>query len=447
MLVIEDDEEIRAQMDWALCHDYVVFQAGDRSKAIEVFLKEQPAVVTLDLGLPPHPNEAVEGLAVLEEVLEKDALAKVIVITGNSDRANALAAIERGAYDFLEKPVQVGILNVVIQRAAHVYRLETENRALQSRTGGEGFNDIIGASPPMQQVFETIRRVAATEIPVLVVGESGTGKELVARAIHGESARKNGPFIPINCGAVPENLIESELFGHEKGSFTGAHIQRKGLIESAQRGTLFLDEIGELPLPLQVKLLRFLQEQCIERVGGRVPIDVDARVIAATNIDLKHAVKNENFRDDLYYRLEGVTLTLPPLRERGSDIMLLAKAILEQSAQENEKKVHRFTRQAMAAIGSYHWPGNVRELKNRIERAVIMAKGRSLTAEDLEFSSAYAKYEGRTLKDARDGVEKEMIEWMLTKYRNNVSRAATSLGVSRPTLHQLLLKHGIVITR
>ena len=406
LLIVEDDEEIRAQMKWALAGDYAVWLTADRQAAMEVLRTERPAVVTLDLGLPPHPSDATEGLATLDEILEVDRLTKVIIISGNSDRTNALQAVERGAYDFIEKPVQVEILNIVLQRAVAMYRLEQENLALREREQDVAFHEIIGDSPPMQRVFETIRRVAGSDIAVLILGESGTGKELIARAIHRQSGRRDFPLIAVNCGAIPENLLESELFGHEKGAFTGAHAQRKGRIESAQGGTLFFDEVGELPMPLQVKLLRFLQEQHVERIGGREAIAVDVRMIAATNTDLAKAMRAGRFREDLYYRLEGVTIVAPPLRERGADIELLAKALLQRYADEYKKPLPPFTEQAINAIQRYNWPGNVREMENRIKRAVMMAEGRKLTLDDLELGTPSAKCEGRTLKEVRETVEK-----------------------------------------
>ena len=443
LLIVDDDEEIRTQMKWALARDYDVHLAEDRKTALEIFKRERPAVVTLDLGLPPRPREVEEGFLTLGEILELDALIKVIVITGRAEKEHALKAIGQGAYDFLCKPVQVDELKVIIRRALHVCRLEQEHRELQRRLGQESFEEMLGSSPRIKEVFVAIRKVATTDAPVLIVGESGTGKELVARAIHRQGARNAGPFVAINCGAIPENLLESELFGHEKGSFTGAHIQRKGRIESAQCGTLFLDEIAELSLPLQVKLLRFLQEHKVERVGGRTEIPVDARVIAATNMDLKKALGEGRFREDLYYRLSVVTISVPPLRERGEDILLLAKALLQKYSAENKKKISGFGRQTITALESYRWPGNVRELENRIKRAVIMAEGQRVTPEDLELASPYAKYAGRSLKEAREAMEKGIIQRALAKNKGNVTQTATELGISRPTLHDLIEKLGI----
>jgi two-component system NtrC family response regulator len=442
LLIIDDDEEIRTQMKWALAQDYEVFMAEDRQSALGVLKAQRPAVVTLDLGLPPHPRGVEEGFGTLSDILQEDASAKVIVITGREEREHALEAIGQGAYDFFRKPIQVDELKVIIRRALYVYQLEQEYRELQ-QFRDDTFEEMLGASPQMQEVFATIRRVATTDTPVLIAGESGTGKELVARAIHRRSRRHEGPFHVINCGAIPENLLESELFGHEKGAFTGAHTQRKGRIELAQSGTLLLDEIGECPLSLQVKLLRFLQEHQMERVGGRETLTVDARVLAATNRNLQQAMREGQFREDLYYRVGVVNIGLPPLRERGEDILLLANALLRRYALENQKKVVGFNRQALATLQTYGWPGNVRELENRIKRAVIMAEGPRVAPEDLELTSTHTPYEGRTLREAREALEKDLIQRVLAKNKGNITRAAAELGVSRPTLHELLTKYGI----
>ena len=443
LLIVDDDEEIRTQMKWALAQEYEVGIAEDRPSALKMFHAERPAVVTLDLGLPPHPRDMEEGLRTLSEILQEDTDAKVIVITGRDGREYALQAIGQGAYDFFRKPIQLDELKVILRRALHVYQLEQEHRALQQRLYSQAFEEMLGTSPQMQDVFTTIHKVAHTEASVLIVGESGTGKELVARAIHRQSGRRDAPFVAINCGAIPENLLESELFGHEKGAFTGAHVQRKGRIESAQGGTLFLDEIGELSLPLQVKLLRFLQEHQLERVGGREPIMVDTRVLAATNVDLNQAMAEGRFRDDLYYRLGVIIVALPPLRERGEDVLLLAKALFQRYTAEGKNKITGFTRQALSALQSYHWPGNVRELENRIKRAVIMAQGTRLTPGDLDLESPFAKYAGQGLRAAREALEKELIQRVLARHNGNVTRTAAELEVSRPTLHELISKYAI----
>jgi len=443
LLIVEDDSSIATQMKWALSKDYVVLLAEDRPSALEILKRERPSVVALDLGLPPLPTEVKEGFLALTEILSQDRLAKVIVITGQGEKDYALEAIGEGAYDFFCKPIQLEEFKVVLTRAFYISQLEHEYRKLKQQLREESFEGMLGTSPQMQQVFSSIRKVATAEVPVLIVGESGTGKELVAHAIHKISSRKEYPFIVINCSAIPEALLESELFGHEKGAFTGAHIQRKGRFEMAQGGTIFLDEIGELSLPLQVKLLRFLQEQKIERVGGREEIAVNARVLAATNKDLKKALKEGQFREDLYYRLGVVTLSLPPLRERKEDIVFLATALLQKFGLDNEKKITGFTHPAIQTIETYAWPGNVRELENRIRRAVIMAEGSKITPEDLELSASGTKFEGRTLKEAREALERELITRSIGANKGNLSHVATELGISRPTLYEIMEKLGI----
>jgi two-component system NtrC family response regulator len=443
LLIVDDEEDIRTQMKWALAQDYQVFLAGDRESAMEVVGKEQPPVVTLDLGLPPRPAHVEEGFAALAEMLSADSFIKVIIITGRGEKEHALKAVGEGAYDFLYKPVEIDELKVVLKRAFYIGSLEREHHLLQRQIGEGGFQGMLGGSPQMQEIFSIVRKVATTDAPVLIEGESGTGKELVAQAIHRLSPRKESPFIVINCGAIPETLLESELFGHEKGAFTGAHIQRKGRIEAARGGTLFLDEIGELSLGLQVKLLRYLQEQVIERIGGREQIRVDARVITATNRDLKQAMKTGAFREDLYFRLAVVSIQMPLLRDREGDIFMLAKAFLNRYAEEAKRKISGFTNQAMRAIENYSWPGNVRELENRIKRAVIMAEGNKISPADLELGMQHARDEYLNLKEAREAMEKEMIQKALTKTKDNVTRAAEALGISRPTLYELMEKLGI----
>ncbi len=443
LLIVDDDEEICLQMKWALAQTYEVFTAEDRGQALALFKAEQPPLVTLDLGLPPQPRDMAEGFRTLGDILQADPHAKVIVITGREEREHALHAISQGAYDFFRKPIQLDELQVILRRAWQVSQLEREHRLLQQRLHGQAFEEMLGTSPQMQEVFATINRVANTDASVLIVGESGTGKELVARAIHRQSARGEAPFVAINCGAIPENLLESELFGHEKGAFTGAHTQRPGRLELAQGGTLFLDEIGDLPQALQVKLLRFLQEHQLERVGGRTPITVDTRILAATNVDLQQAMADGRFREDLYYRLGVVVIALPPLRERGEDVLVLAQALLQRYADESNRKITGFSRQAVRTLQSYSWPGNVRELENRIKRAVIMAQGPRIMPVDLDLASPYAKYQGQSLREAREAVEKELIQRALARHQGNMTRTAAELGVSRPTLHELVSKHGL----
>jgi two-component system, NtrC family, response regulator len=443
LLIVDDDQEIRTQMKWALDPDYEVILAEDRAGALETFKADRPVVTLLDLGLPPHPNSCEEGLAALSGLLAIDKEAKIIVISGQSERKNAIQAVAAGACDFLCKPVDVDELKLILHRSIYVMNLESEYREMERKLRADVFENMLGTSPQMQGVFAFIRKVAATDAPVLLLGESGTGKEMAASAIHRCSSRRDGPFITINCNAIPENLLESELFGHEKGAFTGAHLQRKGLMESAGQGTLFLDEIGELPLPIQVKLLRFLQEQRFQRVGGRQEIQIDTRVIAATNVDLKEAVAKGRFREDLYFRLAVVVIKLPPLRDRGEDVNLLARGFLQQFAVQSEKPSLTFAPDARRAIRQHSWPGNVRELQNRIKRAVIMADGKRVTASDLELSDGTELIRGATLKEARENVERELVEQALKKHSGKISSAAAELGVSRPTLYELMDKLGI----
>jgi two-component system NtrC family response regulator len=426
-----------------LTGDHEVYVAGDRPTALEVFKRERPPVVTLDLGLPPETAGVEEGFRTLENLLENDPLSKVIILTGRKEKEHALEAIGRGAYDFLTKPVDLDELRVIIRRGVHVAQLERECRQLQSRIGQEPFEGMLGTSPQMAHVFDTIRKVADTEASVLITGESGTGKELAALAIHLRSARRNGPFVVINCGAIPETLLESELFGHEKGAYTGAHVQRRGRLELAHGGTLFLDEIGEFPPHLQAKLLRFLEERRIERLGGREQIPVNVRVVAATNTDLNQALSAGRFREDLYYRLGVIMISMPPLREREGDIELLAKSFLQRYAAEAQTHVNGFTPKALRALVNHTWSGNVRELENRIKRAVILADGKKVTPKDLELTSPYAKYDGQSLREARDSLDKALIQQALVRNKSNLTRTASDLGISRPTLYELMDKLSI----
>ncbi|HEX3628134.1 MAG TPA: PEP-CTERM-box response regulator transcription factor [Verrucomicrobiae bacterium] len=439
LLIVEDDEEIRTQMKWALGKDYELQLVENRASAVEAFRSSRPAVVLLDLGLPPRAGSPEEGLAALSEILALDRLAKVIIVTGQSEKEIALQAVGVGAYDFLCKPIEMDELKLVLKRCFHVAGLEREYRAMRELLQGDSFEGMLGNSRPMQAVFDAIRKVATTDVPVLILGESGTGKEMVARAVHQRSNRKNGPFVPINCSAIPETLLESELFGHEKGAFTGAHIQRKGRIESAAGGTLFLDEIGEIPTQLQVKLLRFLQEQRIARIGGRDEFHVDTRVVTATNADLKKNMGAGTFREDLFYRLSVVQICMPPLRERENDITLLAQAFLNRFASQIPKKGLAFDRDAIRSINAHQWPGNVRELENSVRRAVIMAEGKHLTAKDMGLTSAVTGNVA-TLKSAREALEREFIQRALRKHAGKITAAATDLGVSRPTLYELMDK-------
>jgi two-component system NtrC family response regulator len=445
LLIVDDDEAIRTQMKWALSEDYEVCFAQDRQEALVAFEAKSPAVTLLDLGLPPSPNECDEGMAVLSNILGIDNTAKVIIISGQGEKRNAIEAVGAGAYDFLCKPVEMEELRLLLRRCIHVVELEKEYHKLQQSQRSDVFEDMLGTSPQMQAVFALIRKVAATNAPVLLLGESGTGKEMAAAAIHRRSLRKDGPFVAINCNAIPENLLESELFGHEKGAFTGAHLQRKGLLETATGGTLFLDEIGELPAAIQVKLLRFLQEQRLQRVGGRQEIQVDTRLVAATNADLEKLIDNGKFREDLYFRLAVVTIRLLPLRERGEDVVFLAREFLQRFANQNGGAKMAFAPDALRAISCYSWPGNVRELQNRVKRGVIMASGSRITAKDLELERdrSVASSAATTLRQAREHVEREMIEQALKRHSGKITAAAADLGISRPTLYELMEKLGI----
>ena len=443
ILIVDDDAEIRTQMKWALTQDYEVLSAEDGSGALNIFETNRPVVTLLDLGLPPRPNESEEGLAVLTQLLAVESTAKVIIISGQSDKKNALLAVGAGAYDFLCKPIEIEELKLLLRRCVYVAELEKENREMQQSLRADMFEDMVGTSPQMQGVFAFIRKVAATNAPVLLLGESGTGKEMAALAIHRRSLRKEKPFIAINCNAIPENLLESELFGHEKGAFTGAHLQRKGLIESAAGGTLFLDEIGELPLGIQVKLLRFLQDQIFQRVGGRQEIRMDTRVVAATNTDLKQAISEGKFREDLYFRLAVVIINLPPLRERGEDVVLLGQQFLQRFAVVNGKKSLVFAPETLRVLNRHTWPGNVRELQNRIQRAVIMADGKRISIADLELNELADPLPTASLKQARENVEREMVQQALKRNSGKITSAAAELGISRPTFYELMEKLGI----
>ncbi|RNC69617.1 MAG: PEP-CTERM-box response regulator transcription factor [Desulfuromonadales bacterium] len=450
LLIVDDNEDIRRQLRWGIGKEYTLLLAADGAEALELFRKQRPQVVTLDLGLPPHEDSSEEGFRCLGEMLRIAPDVKVIVITGNEGRENAVRAVQMGAYDFYQKPIDLNELKVIIKRAFHLQTLEDENRRLQNALEGrEGeMKGILGQCSEMQQVFSTIRKVAASDISVLVFGESGTGKELVARAIHTMSLRKDGPFIPINCGAIPENLLEAELFGHEKGAFTGALARVQGKVEYAHKGTLFLDEIGELPLNLQVKLLRFLQEKVIQRVGGREDIAIDARIIAATNVDILRAMEEGKFREDLYYRIGVVAITLPPLRSRGDDIMLLANLFLKRFSNEFKRKIKGYSATARDYMEAYDWPGNVRELENKVQRAVLMSSTSVIEPDDLGFSGRpvsrkASSAESSTLREARERVEQEMIRAAIASSKGNIAKASEELGISRPTMYDLMRKHGI----
>ena len=442
LLVVDDDAGLSRQLRWAF-DDCDVVLANARESAIALVKKERPSVVLLDLGLPPDPHGPTEGLATLEGILAVAPEAKVIVMSGQTQREYAVQAVARGAYDFYQKPIEIETLSLIVSRAFQLFSLEDENRKLVSSATEMPLPGLITANPKMLQVCQQLRRFAPSEVTILLLGESGTGKELFARAAHSLSNRAAKPFIPINCAAIPEHLLESELFGHEKGAFTGAIKSTIGKVEMADGGTLFLDEIGDLPLPLQAKLFRFLQERVIERVGGRRQIAVDIRIVCATNQDLAKRITTGVFREELYYRLNEVTIQIPPLRERPDDAVVLAHHFLRQFAAEQQRPVRGFASQALAAISSYSWPGNVRELENRIRRAVVAAQGSSVGPLDLDLAMGQESSETMTLKQSRDKAERQAVSRAMIESEGNVSRAAKLLEVSRPTLYQLLREHEI----
>ncbi len=446
ILIVEDETSMAKQLKWGLADIYEVSVAGDARQAMEIIDARPPLVVLLDLGLPPDPDGATEGIRLLEKITGVPRPLKVIVITGNTHKDIAVKAISKGAYDYHQKPVNIEELKIVLKRACYLSRLEHHVTELEEAvTGKTTIEGMIATSKPMLELFERARRVARTGYPVLIQGQSGTGKERLARAIHQMGDRSERPLVIVDCGAIPENLLESELFGHEKGSFTGAHARQIGKLERAQHGTVVLDEIGELPLTLQVKLLRFLQEGTIERIGGKEPIRVDARVIAITNVDLTRAVKDGVFREDLYYRLNVVPLYVPALKERPEDIPVLAKHFLDTYSQEIGPKFRGFSSAAMDAITSYDWPGNVREMQNRIRRGVVMAEGDRIEPRDIDLESIGG--ETKSLREIRDEAEIAAISLALARNNYNITRAATDLDISRPTLHDLIKKHDITIQK
>jgi two-component system NtrC family response regulator len=440
LLIVDDDEAIRNQMKWAFAGDYQLEFAWDSSSLLAGLERCTPAVVTLDLGLPPDPRNATEGLKLLREIHTRHPSAQVIVITGNPDKENALKAIDLGATDYYSKPVDLDELGVSIRRAVHIYQLETDLAHARDQET-TAFGQMLGQSKAMGQVFHVIRRVAPSEEPVLIDGESGTGKELVARAVHQGSLRSKGPFVPVNCGAIPESLFEGELFGHEAGAFTDAKHSHKGLIERADGGTLFLDEIGEMPLPLQPKLLRFLQSGEVQRLGGRGERQVSVRVVSATNCNLEEMVREGRFREDLFYRVKVVGITLPPLAQRKADIPLLANHFLRVAEGQSGHGRLAFTDGVMEAMAQYPWPGNVRELENRIRSAAVMADNGLITLTDLQLSGATLRI--KPLREARQEAERAHLEMALAAYNHNVTHTAKALEVSRPTLHAMINKLGI----
>ncbi|NKC12951.1 MAG: PEP-CTERM-box response regulator transcription factor [Gammaproteobacteria bacterium] len=441
-MAVEDDPGLQNQLKWCF-EDYQVHVSGDRETAVNQVRRLEPAVVTLDLGLPPDPANASEGLATLQQILSMAPSTKVIVITGNDDREDAVRAVALGAYDFYQKPVDPEILSLIVDRAYRVHELEQENKRLAESAQATPLAGIIAASPEMTKVCRTVEKVAPTDVSVLLLGESGTGKEVLTRALHAMSRRKRKRLVAINCAAIPENLLESELFGYERGAFTGANKQTIGKIEYADGGTLFLDEIGDLPQPLQAKLLRFLQERTIERVGGREEIAVDVRVVCATHQDLYGRIKEGAFREDLFYRISEITVTIPALRERSGDALLLARALLKRYAEEHGRNLRGLADDAMEAVQAYPWPGNARELENRMKRAVIMAEGNVVTAEDLELEDTEGRPVVFNLRQVREEAEREAIKRALVFADQKVAQAAEMLGVSRPTLYDLIEKYGL----
>ena len=441
LLVVEDDAGLQKQMKWSFDGLEVVI-AGDREAALAAIRRYEPAVVTLDLGLPPDADGASEGLATLEQILALAPGTKVIVVSGNQDRANAVKAVAVGAYDFYHKPIEPETLRLIVNRALHVHQLEVENRTLQQRQGG-ALNGVITGSSVMQKVCRIVEKVAPVDATALLLGDSGTGKELLARALHDLSARSSQRFIAINCAAIPENLLESELFGYEKGAFTGASKQTKGKIEYADHGTLFLDEIGDLPFSLQAKLLRFLQERVVERLGGREEIPVDVRVVCATHQDLRRRIDAGLFREDLFYRISEITISIPPLREREGDSLLLAHAFLEKFNRQYGKNLKGFTPDASAAIERHAWPGNVREMENCLKRAVIMSEDSRLGVQDLGLAMGAEAPMPLNLRQAREIAEREAVNKAMARVGGNIAKAAELLGVSRPTLYDLLGRHDL----
>ena len=442
LLVVEDNPGLQKQLKWSF-EGYQVYLAGNRTSAIELLQKHHMPVVTLDLGLPPDPANSSEGLAALKEILKLSPHTKVIVVTGNDDRENALEAITHGAYDFYQKPIEPDVLSLIVDRAYQLYELEEENRRLALKDSESPLDGILGASAPMLAACRLVEKVAPTDATSLVLGESGTGKELFACALHRLSPRQKKPFVALNCAAIPENLLESELFGYERGAFTGAVKQTKGKIEAAAGGTLFLDEIGDMPMPLQAKMLRFLQERVIERLGGRDTISVDVRIVCATHRNLSLLIDSGEFREDLYFRISEIVIEIPALREREGDKALLAQVFLDNFSKQHGCSFRGFTDSARAEIDAYDWPGNVRELENRVKRAVVLAEGKQIMATDLGFTEDTDCLKQLNLRDARERAEYEVIQRALSIYNNNVTHTAEALGISRPSLYSLIKKLGM----
>lgn len=441
LLIVEDDPGLQKQLRWCF-ENYEVIAAEDRSTAMAQLRRHEPMVVLQDLGLPPDPGGTSEGMATVSEMLAAAPHTKIIVVTGNGDETSAVKAVGLGAYDFYQKPVDVDTLNLIVSRAFHIAHLERQNRELM-RSQNTVLDGLVTGSARMLKVCRLVEKVAGTQASVLLLGETGSGKEVLARAVHNLSDRADQRFVAINCAAIPENLLETELFGYEKGAYTGAHKQTPGKIELADGGTLFLDEIGDMPMALQSKLLRFLQERVVERVGGRAEISVDVRVVCATHRKIDELIAEGSFREDLYYRISEVVVDIPPLREREGDSVLLARALLARAAERHGSNVRGFTDDALEAIRAYTWPGNVREMENKINRAVIVAEGRLLDADDLGLSVKESGLPTLNLRQVRDEAEHRAVTAAMAWAEGNVSRAAELLGVSRPTLYDLMRKHGL----
>ena len=438
LLIVEDDPGLQRQLKWAL-DEFEVECAGTREEALAAARRMEPAIVLQDLGLPPDPDGVEEGFACITELLRLAPATKIVVVTGREGREHALRAIRLGAYDFCQKPVDLQVLTLVIDRARRIFELEAENRRLAESRPANALDGVIAASESMAKICRLVQKLAPTQATVLLLGESGTGKERLAQALHGLSTRVAAPMVAINCAAIPENLLESELFGYERGAFTGAVKQTRGKIEMADGGTLFLDEIGDMPVPLQAKLLRFLQERVIERVGGRETIAVDVRIVAATHHDLQAAIARKAFREDLYYRVSEVSVTVPPLRERGSDPVLIANYLLQQACRRHGKPALRLAPEAIAAIEQHSWPGNVRELENRVNAAVIMTEGRVVSASDLALTDRVQEESAiLPLREVRRRAESAAVQRALAITGGNISRAAELLGIARPTLYDLM---------
>jgi two-component system NtrC family response regulator len=442
LLIVEDDAGLQRQLKWCF-DDHEVFMAATRSEAMAQLRRFEPPVVLQDLGLPPDAEGVSEGMATLKEILSVAPQTKVIVVTGNHDRDNAVHAVSLGAYDFYQKPVDTDVLRLIVSRAFNMHALELQNRQLREAQYSSPFEGLIATDEAMLKVCRMVEKIAPADVSVLILGESGTGKELLARAVHNQSTRRDGRFVAINCAAIPEQLLESELFGHERGAFTGAVKQTIGKVESADGGTLFLDEIGDMPLPLQAKLLRFLQNRVIERVGGRQEIPVNVRVVCATNKDLQGLISLQQFRQDLYFRISEVTVNVPPLRDRPGATTVLAHSLLRKFGGVHGRPKRGFTEEAIAALEAHEWPGNVRELENKVKTAMIMAEGSLITPEDLGLRESVDGTLLFNLKEVRTRAERQAIRQALTITDGNISRTAELIGVSRPTLYDLMEKYGI----